>query len=527
MQYVNESVTHTLRWGTLLALLGRYRWLILAIFFATVLTGLVTLQVFFTDLYETQSAILIKIGRENAEVPSTVVHGSVLSQGVRVQDINSEVQILSDRHLIEQAVDKVGLERFRSVLPEPTSVFGYPKYWLKIVARFVKAQYKEVLYAVGLKKRLTFREEVVVAVSEALKVEPVKESDVLVLKLRLPSPQLAVDTANEILAGYRQSHAEIRRGAAARSYYAEQAKDYHNRLQGFEGERARIRDKWGLSSANEQRTLLLKQLTDLEVAKVEFEGQLRKLMQEQEDLSAKLAALPSKLTKEETFMRNPALESMKERITSLQMERARLLGRYVPNSQTIAQLDTEIAALESSLRSENPTILSSTVSQTNPLQQEFTRGILERQVAIAGLRSRLAKLAEPIRAAKTQLEALNFGGDAYERAERNYRVAEQSYLAFYKRMSEAQLSEDLDQRDISNVTMLSPPSLPIEPVYPRKLFIMGILLPVGLLLGIGVAALMETMNDRIRNQADLLAVENIPYLGTVGSSLELQLLGKR
>ena len=40
MQYVNESVTHTLRWGTLLALLGRYRWLILAVFFATVLTGL-------------------------------------------------------------------------------------------------------------------------------------------------------------------------------------------------------------------------------------------------------------------------------------------------------------------------------------------------------------------------------------------------------------------------------------------------------------------------------------------------------
>src|SRR5262245_10815149 len=99
MQYVSELESHNLGWSTISALLARYRWLILAVFLVTVLTGWAVLQVFFTELYESQSTALVKLGRETTEVPSSVTNGNVLSQGVRVQDINSEVQLLSSPKL--------------------------------------------------------------------------------------------------------------------------------------------------------------------------------------------------------------------------------------------------------------------------------------------------------------------------------------------------------------------------------------------------------------------------------------------
>src|ERR1700733_3844336 len=134
MRIVNDarhSEEQSITWAELRSLFHRYRWLILATFTICLATGWLTLQIFFTDLYETKASLLVKIGRENAETPSTVVNGRGLGQGERIQDINSEVQLLSSRALIESAVDKIGPEAFKSVLKRPDSIWGYPKFLIK------------------------------------------------------------------------------------------------------------------------------------------------------------------------------------------------------------------------------------------------------------------------------------------------------------------------------------------------------------------------------------------------------------
>jgi capsular polysaccharide biosynthesis protein len=57
--------------------------------------------------------------------------------------------------------------------------------------------------------------------------------------------------------------------------------------------------------------------------------------------------------------------------------------------------------------------------------------------------------------------------------------------------------------------------MPIEPVYPRKLLIMGIVLPFGLILGISLALLLEYVSDRIETERDINSIEGMNFLGTV------------
>jgi len=512
--------THTLTWTDVVNLLRR-RWLLMVVVFMMVLLGAWgTLQVFFTDLYETQASLLVKVGRENVEVPVTVQKGQVFSQGVRIADINSEVQMLSSPAIVEAVVDHFGPATFRNVLKEPTSIWGYPKYYLKRTAREVKALYKEFLIAVNLKKRLEERDEIVLAVADGVKVEPVKDSDVLILKMRLPSGELAVDVANQILKEYMARRAVIRQMPAGSDFFAKQLAANEQRLSALMTKRAELRDQWQITSPGEQRSLLLKQAADIDSALIVAGSDIAKLENQRSVLLDRMRNAPERLEKEVVESRNPSIQSIKERITALEVERAKIQGRYTPDSEVVKKVDAELAELDSILSRESMTVRSTQTSESNPIIREFSKEAQEYEAMIAGLQSRNTRLAVPSARIQDSLRQINNGTDALEVVERDHGVTERNYLMYQSKLEEARISEELDARRVTNVALIAQPSTPFEPVYPRKLFTMLVTLPAALLLAIAFAALIESMDDRIRSHRDLEQVSELPYLGTFRFQVE-------
>jgi uncharacterized protein involved in exopolysaccharide biosynthesis len=505
---------HSLSWADLFGLVKKYRWVILTVFVAVTLGAWTTLQVFFTDEYETKANILVKIGRENAEVPPSIQNGSVMTTGVRLQDINSEVQMLSSRAQVEAVVDQFGPAAFKSVLRQPESIWGYPKYYLKLTSRLVKSQYKEFLIAVNIKKRLTLREEAILVLENGIKVEPIKESDVLTLRLRLPSAALAVDCANSLLQHYLAARSNIRRTAAGADFFDGELKKDGSKLGGLRGDRDKVRNKYGISSAPEQRTNLLKEYASLRERIDNADASIRRLERQREAVALAAGKGEDLLKKEQITAQNPSIQSIKERLTSLELERVKLSGRYGSESEVMAKADREIAALRQLLSKESPTILSTVTSEANPLKREMLKDLENYDVQLAGLRSERAQLEIPLHRIETELAQLNVGGDAFDSAEREYRLAEQFYMLHVRKMEEAKLNDELDQRRVANVSIIAPPDQPIEPVYPPKPFVMAIALPVGLLLGIAVSALLESMEDRILSSKDLESIEGLEFMGT-------------
>jgi hypothetical protein len=104
--------------------------------------------------------------------------------------------------------------------------------------------------------------------------------------------------------------------------------------------------------------------------------------------------------------------------------------------------------------------------------------------------------------------------------DRNYRMAEQDYITYHTKLEEARISEDLDARRVANVALIAQPNTPIEPVYPRKLFIMLLSIPMALLLAVSLGAFLECLDDRVRSRHDLAGVEELAYLGTFRFELE-------
>jgi uncharacterized protein involved in exopolysaccharide biosynthesis len=422
------------------------------------------------------------------------------------------VQLLSDRAFVEAAVDRFGPDAFKTQLVPPTSVYGYPKYWAKSAARRVKGIYKEFLIAANIKKRLTPREEAILGVMDGLDVEPIKESDVLVLKLRLPSAQLAAGVAKVIVDSYMEHRGEVRRAPAGRSYFETRVADYRNRLDELAQKRAALRKEWNLSEPTQQRTLLLQRLSTLNTESTEVQAQEVQLNSQLSALISQVGSLPGLVAKEQTVARNPTIASVNERIASLLVDRAKVASRYTPDSESVRNIDREIADLQTVLKQQGPTVLASVTQQANPSATDMRKDIERIKAQIQGLQERARELRQPAVEIQASLHRLDTGADELERLAQDYQVTESEYLDYQKRLEEARMSDELDSRRLTNVTIFAGPDLPIEPVSPRKLFIMGIALPVWLLLGLVMAAVMESMEDRLRTPEDWTALQ-IPWLG--------------
>ncbi|MBC7925983.1 MAG: hypothetical protein H7039_10040, partial [Bryobacteraceae bacterium] len=268
---------HSVSRSWLAALIQKYWLLVLVVMLSGTFGMYVVLQVFFTDIYESNTRLLVKVGRENVETPSTVRNGQVFSQGVRSADINSEVQIMSSTVLYEKVVARLGSDRFKSVLPGPVSWVDYPKYIAKRIAREAKQAYREVLFALNLEKRVTPEQDAVLRLVDGIKVEPVKDSDILILKVRTPSPVLCLDVAETLLAIYMEQRTAIRRTSGGSKFFEVKLQEANSRMGALQGLRANIRNRWCVSAPEEQRNSYLRQAAVLETEIGQNEGELVRL----------------------------------------------------------------------------------------------------------------------------------------------------------------------------------------------------------------------------------------------------------
>lgn len=447
--------------------------LIAGVFFATVGGAYLGLQTQ-DDIYESQARILIKLGRENMDPPVTVANTSVVATGIRKEEIFTHIILISSRPIIEQALDDIGIDAFRPVELEPKTTMEKLKSHVKGAVRSLGKGLEELLIKLNIEKRMTFRDKLVLGLEQALMVERDKESDVILVRLRLPVPDLAQSFLTALLRRYRDAHIEVRRDTTSSDFFEKKSGAYLGRLDNYEAERSKVRADYGLSSIEEERRSLL--------------ARLHEIYGEIETDQRDLALLPAvkndapPLGRGELTPSNPSITLMRDRITQQRMKRMEMLSQFQPGSEEVKNIHDEIAALESSF--------SSALSR---------RIAIKRQQA-----SEIEKRMSDINVAEDKIENLN----------RQRALAVQNYNDYTHRWEESKISEELDRRRVANISVLGAPTLPLKPVAPSRKLIMILSIPTGLFLGIALAVFLQGLSDKIQRPRDLAGIEGLAYLGT-------------
>lgn len=491
----------------------RLHWrLAAAVLLATVLGCYVTLQ-FVTEQYESEASLLVKVGRENTELPASVENGAFISAGVRKEEVNSEIRLLTSRSQIESVVDAIGPAAFSFQPVRPQGLFKLTRYYVKSGLRWIKEQGRETLVLLNLERDLSQREKAIIAVQKALTVENEKDSDVITVRLHLPSPELAVRTATALLSGYLERRPRVIETPHVEEFFAAEVRAKRVQVDKLLQEREQVRSEWNLTSIPDQRQLLLKQASDLE-SEIDANGsEIAMLARQQEVMKIRLEQLPTTTPSSQTVAPNPTVLTLKERITALQVERAKLASRYTVEAEPLKKVDEEIADLRQQTKEEEPTVLASSVSEIMPVRKDFDNSLESNGVKIEGLRAKNRNLELYLGTLRRQLAKLNVGEDRLASVERELTLAQQSYMNYATRSEQARISEQLDSERIANVSILSPASWPIEPFYPRKITLMLIAIVAGLVLATGLTLLIDYFDDTIRDAGDLARLDGIPVLG--------------
>src|SRR5260370_316256 len=245
-------------------------------FFLVVMGAVAIYTLLCPRAYRSQAKLFVRLGRENATLDPTATVGQAPVVAVpqsRENEINSSVEILNSRILLERVVDSVGP---RAILDgrEPSST-------------------EEGDAAAGEEERY----RAITRLGTRLSVEPVKKSNVILVSYDGPTPEIAQTVVSKLVSYYQERHIQLNRNPGAHQFFAEQTARQRSQLTRAEEELRDLKNETGLIVPEAQRQILVSRLGRLQDELLQTTGALAAAEAGGRLLRGKLSALaPTHIT---------------------------------------------------------------------------------------------------------------------------------------------------------------------------------------------------------------------------------------
>jgi len=465
--------------SNILNIVKAYKALVILFIFVSMVMSYSAL-IFVSDKYISECSLLVTLGRENMEVPVTVERGDLYSNGVRQEDISTEIQIMSSRALIEEVIDGLGIDAFFPEAPAPENIFQVIKVQLKGAVKVVKTSIETAKIKLRLSKEYTEREKLILLLSSSVHVSQLKESNIINMQIKFSDKDLSILILNEYLKQYFTKRIQLRQNTTIKKFYGEIEDNLKVKLIKLENDKKIFLNKNNLSSIQEQQSVYLHQIAELqqEVDDTRFEIRQLKLN------AVKTSTEPvDKMDEKFEMSSESSIETIKKRLTDANMKYFDTKYYLVDDSFELKKLERDISYYNQLLTN----LLTSKISQ---------------------LRSQINRI-------KGELQALNTKNDWVKKIEREIGIVQEQYLEFYKKREQASISLELDEIQESNIIVLNPPLKPIKPASPARAKLIVISAILGFILAMLLAFVLEYLNATVYSAADLEDIEDLHHLGNI------------
>lgn len=331
-----------------------------------------------------------------------------------------------------------------------------------------------------------------------LAVEPVRDSMMVLVNAEDRDPRRAADIANEVVAAYRAQNIEYRRGVTqeANGDLREMVDRYRVRKEEADQELLGFERKNGVGSFASRRQALEDRVKMLN----ERQGQL---LVKKADLGARVSRI-TRLSRESDLFQVPLdsvlnsglVSSLKAKYVELRDQRTRLAVQYGEKHPSIVAVDAQLVELRETLRREVDAHLRS-------VQGDFDE-------TVTAL-SQVTDLLADANANLSELAALQVEYNAL--AERK-KDGDSVYDQVRARFTEINLTA---QVEMNNVRIHEAANVPARPVRPDMRLNAALGLLAGLLLGLGLAFLVEQLDTSVKDREEVERRTGVPCLGLVPS----------
>ena len=185
--------------------------------------------------YQSEGKLLVRLGRENATLDPTVTLSQEAVVAVpisRESEINSVVEILQSRSLLEKVVDELGPANLLHAPEQPEESAGSSG-WFARSGRAVVATLGALRRLPGQwldGKTLDDHERAVALLTKSVRVTAARKSNVVQVLFEGRSPEMAQAVVARLLALYLDEHTRLNRPQGAYQFFSQQAARLHEDL---------------------------------------------------------------------------------------------------------------------------------------------------------------------------------------------------------------------------------------------------------------------------------------------------------
>lgn len=488
------------------------------LFFSVVMCTVIIGTYVVDPVYEASAQVLIKIGRESISNPAMGEMRPIINYD-REERINSEIEMIKSHSLAKQVVLELGpTVIYPDLQNDKPSLLGKIKKYVKIN---VLKKSEKVLSAEDKSKLM-----LEVATADLLKntnIEPVQKANIVKISFMNNNPLITAKVTNLLAEKYIDYHLEVHGTPQIASFLKDQTNILKNKYLKSEEKLKEIKEKNQVISLQEERTLILKQVADLQTESNKSQSELQETGNRIESLKNQTKTIPKYNPQENRSNPNGDLtDNLEKRLIELEVKKKELDTQYtntgkagIIKSRLVSNIDDEIKLVKQKINEIEGKKSARDNFSFNPLYQSVHGKLLKDEAEIGSIKSKIEMQKKQIEEYRKQLNTLNLIETQIDQMRQQVEVDKENYRLYLKKYEESLIDEKLDKARISSVTLLEPAGVPLQPISPKKMlnFILGFTLAV--LGGLGSVFLLEHFNDRLEKIEDFEKVLNLPILATI------------
>ena len=441
----------------------RRMWLIILPFVAAVTVG-VPYSLILTPEYQADASL----------TSEEVGEGSILEGLVSLR--------LSPRERIQMIVQKIQSRKYMTQIAEKTNIVEYLRQKGRPVTNHAVRKY--------LRDIISVRH---------------KGGDIIEISVTHEDPNRAMNIANAVSTVYVDSVMLERQEAVSNSlnFINEQLAEFEKRLSQVENDLVAEQKKGVLESLDKDSANFLEQLTKLDADLVDVD---LRLQQAQEQLRVARSQLNSSVSRPFT---NPEIIRLRTELAGLNTQLTELQNKYSDDWPDVRKLKVETAQKEAELRrAENKIPRNSqknTSAEREYWQEEVKKLTIEKSVLTNKIADNNRKLQQM---PQRQLDLA--------RITREKAAVENMYSMLLQRKNNAMLLQatEIDQK--GNVAQVFDEAVrPEFPIKPNKERIVAMAAALGLMLGVGLAFLLEFFDFSFHSINEVEDYLSLPVLGAI------------
>ena len=352
------------------------------------------------------------------------------------------------------------------------------------------------------------------AVNNALTVQQVTGTEILEIKLESPDREFAADFVNTLSQKFIDTTRDDNRSdlRTAREYLAEQIEIVAAQLKEAEEKLRSFRETERVIQPMQDSSLLVQQyvqwdteLTQTQIARIEVEQRLTQIQE-------KLLAQDEIIISSTTIQNNPLVQSYQQRLADLEIALAGARELYTERHPEVLSLQAEIQEVRTRLANEVERVIATETQTINPIHSQLYSQLISTQVELVAINAREQAILEQRNALEGQYTNIPEKELELVRLMREVSVHEDIYLMLMTRYEEIRINEQMHS---GNLQIVDPAVVPHNPIKPRVKLNIAIGGVLGLFVGVGLAFLLEFVDNTIKTKEDVERVLGLPVIGQI------------